>query len=312
MKTKNTKISAVVPIFNEEGNIEILYKHTRDTFKKIDKNFEIIFINDGSFDNSLNILRKIANHDKRVKVISFSRNFGHMSAINAGLTHSNGLKVAVMDADMQDPPHVIEKMYKKSQEGYDVVYGVKQKRKEGLLRKFLFRSFYRVLDNISSLKMPLDAGTFSVLDRKIVDIIVNLPEKNKYFSGLRAWAGFKQIGIVYNRGKRYKGKEASFSRLFKLAMDGIVSFSFVPLKIASFLGFIFSAFAFILIIVLFVLKFFVNLGIVGWTSTITTILFIGGIQLITLGIIGEYLARIYDEVKRRPEYIIGEKINFKK
>lgn len=308
----NVKISAVVPIFNEEGNIPILYDHIKSTFKKIDKNFEVIFINDGSFDNSLNLLKKLAKKDKHIKIVSFSRNFGHMSAINAGLSLASGRKVAVMDADMQDPPHVIEKMYKKSLEGFDVVYGIKKKRKEGLVRKFLFKSFYKILDKISSLRMPLDAGTFSILDRKIVNIIVSLPEKNKYFSGLRAWAGFKQTGVIYERGKRYKGKEASFSRLFKLAMDGIISFSFVPLKMASFLGFIFSAFAFLLIIVLFILKFFVNLGIVGWTSTITTVLFIGGIQLITLGIIGEYLARIYDEVKRRPEYIIEEKINFKK
>lgn len=310
--TMKTKISAVVPIFNEEGNIEILYERTKTTFKKIDKNFEIIFVNDGSFDNSKKLLLKIARKDKKVKVITFSRNFGHMSAINAGLSHSSGKKVVVMDADMQDPPNVIERMYRKSLEGYDVVYGIKKKRKEGFVRKFLFKSFYKILDRISSLSMPLDAGTFSILDRKIVDIIVDLPERNKYFSGLRAWAGFKQTGVVYERGKRHNGKEASLSRLFKLAMDGIVSFSFVPLRIASFLGFIFSAFAFILIIVLFVLKFFVNLGIVGWTSTISTVLFIGGIQLITLGIIGEYLARIYDEVKRRPEYIIEEKINFKK
>lgn len=308
----NVKISAVVPIFNEEGNIEILYDRLKTTFKKIDKNFEIVFVNDGSYDNSKKLLLKIAKKDKRVKIITFSRNFGHMSAINAGLVHSSGRKVAVMDADMQDPPNVIEKMYKKSLEGYDVVYGIKKKRKEGFIRKFLFKSFYKLLDKISSLSMPLDAGTFSILDRKIVDIIVDLPERNKYFSGLRAWAGFKQTGVVYERGKRYKGKEASLSRLFKLAMDGIVAFSFVPLKIASFLGFLFSAIAFVLIIVLFILKLFVNLGIVGWTSTISTILFIGGIQLITLGIIGEYLARIYDEVKRRPEYIIEEMINLKK
>lgn len=307
-----TKISAVVPIFNEEGNINILYKKLKDTFLKIDRNFEIIFVNDGSYDNSFKILQKISRKDKKVKIISFSRNFGHMSALNAGLAYSSGQKVAVMDADMQDPPQVIIKMYKKSLEGYDVVYGVKKKRKESFFRVFLMKIFYKLLDKISNLKMPLDAGTFSILDKRVVDIIVNLPEKNKYFSGLRAWTGFKQTGVVYERAKRYKGKEASFARLFKLAMDGIVSFSFVPLKMASFLGFIFSVFAFVLIVVLFILKFFINLGIVGWTSTISTILFIGGIQLITLGIIGEYLARIYDEVKRRPEYIIQEKINFKK
>ncbi len=307
-----TKISAVIPIYNEEGNIEILYNKLQETFKKIDKNYEIIFVNDGSYDNSYKLLQKISKKNKKVKVVNFSRNFGHMAALNAGLTHSTGQKVAVMDADMQDPPYVIEKMYKKSLEGYDVVYGIKKKRKEALWRVYLMKLFYKMLDRISSLKMPLDAGTFSILDRKVVNIIVNLPEKNKYFSGLRAWTGFKQTGVVYERAKRFKGKEANLARLFKLAMDGIVSFSFVPLRIASFLGFVFSAFAFILIIVLFVLKFFVNLGIVGWTSTISTILLIGGVQLITLGIIGEYLARIYDEVKRRPEYIIEHKINFKK
>ncbi|MEK7100451.1 MAG: glycosyltransferase family 2 protein [Patescibacteria group bacterium] len=304
------KISVVVPIYNEEGNIEILYSKLKQTLQKIDNNFEIIFINDGSIDNSYVLLKKIARGDKKVKLISFSRNFGHMSAINAGLENSTGERVVVMDADMQDPPFVIEKMYKKSLEGFDVVYGIKKKRKESFIRVYMMKVFYRLLGKISNVKIPLDAGTFSLISRKVVDHINKLPERNKYFSGLRAWAGYNQTGVTYERAKRYKGKEASYARLFKLAMDQIVSFSFVPLKLASILGFIFSAVAFLMIIVLFVLKFFVNLGIVGWTSTITTILLIGGVQLITLGIIGEYLARIYDEVKHRPEYIVGEKINF--
>jgi len=193
-----------------------------------------------------------------------------------------------------------------------VVYGVKKKRKENFIRVYMMKVFYRLLSKISNIKIPLDAGTFSLVTRKVVNHINELPERNKYYSGLRAWAGYSQTGITYERAKRYKGKEASYARLFKLAMDQIVSFSFVPLKLASFLGFIFSFIAFLMIIVLFILKFFVNLGIVGWTSTITTILLIGGVQLITLGIIGEYLARIYDEVKHRPEYIVKEKINFKK
>lgn len=307
-----TKISIVVPIFNEEGNIDILYTKLRETLLKIDKNYEIVFVNDGSIDNSYTLLKKIAKKEKKVKIISFSRNFGHMSAINAGLEHCKGERVVVMDADMQDPPFVIEKMYKKSLEGFDVVYGVKKKRKESFIRVYMMKVFYRLLGKISNIKIPLDAGTFSLVTRKVVNHINELPERNKYYSGLRAWAGYNQTGIVYERAKRYKGKEASYARLFKLAMDQIVSFSFVPLKIASFLGFLFSVVAFLMIIVLLVLKFFVNLGIVGWTSTITTILLIGGVQLITLGIIGEYLARIYDEVKHRPEYIVKEKINLKK
>ncbi len=306
------KISVVVPIFNEEGNINILYIKLKETLLKIDKNYEIIFVNDGSFDSSYSLLKKISRHDKKVKLISFSRNFGHMSAINAGLGHSSGERVVVMDADMQDPPFVIEKMFKKSLQGFDVVYGVKKKRKESFIRVYMMKVFYRILTRISNVKIPLDAGTFSLITRKVVNHINELPERNKYYSGLRAWAGYNQTGVTYEREKRYKGKEASYARLFKLAMDQIVSFSFVPLKLASFLGFLFSAVAFLMIIVLFILKFFVDLGIVGWTSTITTILLIGGVQLITLGIIGEYLARIYDEVKHRPEYIVKEKINFKK
>lgn len=306
-----TKISVVVPIFNEEGNIEILYSKLKQTLQKISNSFEMIFVNDGSIDNSYRLLKKVSRRDKKVKLISFSRNFGHMSAINAGLEHSTGERVVVMDADMQDPPFVIEKMYKKSLEGFDVVYGVKKKRKESFIRVYMMKIFYMLLSKISNVKIPLDAGTFSLVTRKVVDHINELPERNKYFSGLRAWAGYNQAGVVYERAKRYRGKEASYTRLFKLAMDQIISFSFVPLKLASFLGFIFSLVAFLMIIVLFVLKFFVNLGIVGWTSTITTILLIGGVQLITLGIIGEYLARIYDEVKHRPEYIIKERVNIK-
>lgn len=304
------KISVIVPIYNEEGNIKTLYERIKTTFQKITSSYEVIFIDDGSYDNSLNILRPICKKDNHIKIISFSRNFGHMPAITAGLVHSKGEKVVVMDADLQDPPHIIEKMYKKSLQGYDVVYGVKRKRKENFVRRFLFKTFYKLFDKISFLKMPIDAGTFSILDRKIVNIIIDLPEKNKYFSGLRAWTGFKQTGVIYERSKRYTGNEASFSRLFKLAMDGIVSFSFVPLRIASILGFVFSGFAFVLIVILFILKFFINLGIMGWTSTISSILFMGGVQLITLGIIGEYLARIYDEVKKRPEYLVHEKIGF--
>jgi len=306
------KISVVVPIYNEEGNIEILFSKLNETLKRITNDFEIIFINDGSFDRSYDLLKQISKKDKKVKIISFSRNFGHMAAINAGLEHCLGERVVVMDADLQDPPFVIEKMYKKSLEGFDVVYGVKKKRKESFIRVYMMKVFYRLLNKISNIAIPLDAGTFSLVTRKVVDHINGLPEKNKYFSGLRAWTGYSQTGVTYERAKRYKGKEASYTRLFKLAMDQIIAFSFVPLKLASFLGFIFSLVAFLMIIILFVLKFFVNLGIVGWTSTITTILLIGGVQLITLGIIGEYLARIYDEVKRRPEYIIEQKINFKK
>lgn len=301
------KISVVIPVFNEEDNIPVLYERLKKTLGRISKNHEVIFVNDGSCDQTLTRIKKIRNKDKKVKFLSFSRNFGHMPAVVAGLKAASGEKVALMDADLQDPPELIEKMFDQSAKGYGVVYGIKTKRKEGQLKRFLFTAFYKILDKISAYKMPVNAGTFSLIDRKVVNILTQLEEKNIYFSGLRSWVGFKQKGIVYERDKRYAGQASSFRKLLKLAMDGFISFSYIPLKIASFLGFIFAFFAFFMIIFVIVTRIFFNWGIVGWASTLSAILFIGGVQLITLGIIGEYLARIYDQVKNRPEYIIEEK-----
>jgi len=306
------QISVVIPVFNEEENIPILYKELKPVINEISSRHEIIFINDGSEDNSFKVLKKIRQKDRKIKIISFSRNFGHMSAVDAGIKYSQGKKVVIMDADLQDPPRIILKMYKKSLKGFDVVYGVKKKRKEGILKRFLFKTFYRILNNIAKPKMPIDAGTFSIIDRKVVNILKNLPEKNKYFSGLRAWTGFSQTGIIYERDARYAGKPSSLKKLVKLALDGFFSFSYIPLRISSFLGFIFALISFLLIILVVILRIFFGAGIVGWASTISIILMMGGIQLITLGIIGEYLARIYDEVKSRPEYIISEKIGINK
>lgn len=305
-----TKLSIVIPIFNEEGNIDELTTRLINSLKNITKEYEIIFINDGSLDNSLKKLLSYSKKNKRLKIISFSRNFGHMPSVYAGLKNSIGEKVVIMDADLQDPPEVIANMYKKSQEGYDVVYGVKQKRKEIVIKRFLFLIFYRILNQISPYKMPLDAGTFSILDRKVVNVLIDLPERNKYFSGLRAWTGFSQTGVIYERGARFTGKPASLRRLLKLAFDGFFSFSYLPLRIASLFGFIFASLAFIFIIIIFILRFVFGWGLIGWASTISAILLIGGVQLITLGIIGEYLSRIYDEVKNRPEYIIDKRFGF--
>jgi dolichol-phosphate mannosyltransferase len=308
---ESMQISAVIPIFNEEKNIPELYKRLKPVLTKISKEHEIIFVNDGSRDKSLNILKAIRARDKKVKIISFSRNFGHMAALDAGLALASGKKTVIMDADLQDPPEVIERMYKKAKSGFDVVYGIKKERKENFIMRSLFKSFYRILNSISTYKMPLDAGTFSIIDKKVLNILTSLPEKNKYFSGLRAWIGFTQTGVVYKREARFAGKPANLKRLIKLALDGFISFSYLPLRIASILGFIFAMIAFAFIFVVFVLRIFFHAGIVGWASTMSAILLIGGVQLITLGIIGEYLARIYDEVKGRPEYIISEKIGFR-
>lgn len=302
------EISVVVPVFNEEKNLPFLYKRLKKSLLGISSAHEIIFVNDGSTDKSVKLLQFFRRQDKKIKIISFSRNFGHMAAINAGLAYVSGKKVVVMDADLQDPPEVIPKMYQKAKEGFDVVYGIKRKRKEGAVRKLFFKSFYRALNRLAQLKMPLDAGTFSLIDARVIKVLNSLPERNKYFSGLRAWAGFSQTGVFYERGKRHSGLEASFGRLFKLALDGLVSFSYLPLRVASILGFILAFVSLVLIIVVLIGRIFFGFGIVGWATTMTAILFMGSVQLITLGIIGEYLARIYDEVKNRPEYIIAEKV----
>lgn len=306
----STKISVVIPVFNEEDNVPVLYKRLKNVLAKITNYYEIIFVDDGSDDSTSQRLKALRKEDKNVKYITLSRNFGHMSALDAGLRHAVGEKVVIIDADLQDPPEIISKMYEKSLEGYDVVYGVKTKRKEGIFKRSLFNYYYKILDKISSYKMPLDAGTFSIIDKKVLTILKNLPERNKYFSGLRAWVGFKQTGVVYERSARMRGKPSSLRKLFKLALDGFFSFSYLPLKAASFFGFIFASIAFMMILFVIIGRIFFRLGIVGWASTLSAILLIGGVQLITLGIIGEYLARIYDQVKNRPEYIISDKKGF--
>lgn len=306
------ELSVVIPVYNEEKNIAELYRRLKPVLKSIIPRYEIIFINDGSTDQTLTKLQRLRAKDRLVKIISFSRNFGHMAAINAGLAHSSGKRVLLMDADLQDPPEVIPQMWEKANLGFEVVYGIKTNRKEGLPRRLLFSSFYKILNLVSPYKMPANVGTFSLMDQKVAKILASLPERNKYLSGLRAWTGFSQTGVVYERGHRFSGQPASFRRLIKLALDGLVSFSYIPLRVATILGFFCAIIAFISIMVVLLLRIFFNFGIVGWASTLSTVLLMGGIQLITLGILGEYLARIYDEVKNRPEFIITEKTGFKK
>lgn len=307
-----TELTVVIPVYNEEKNIAELYRRLKPVLKSITSRYEIIFVNDGSTDQTPAKLQRLRAKDRLVKIISFSRNFGHMAAIAAGLLHSSGKRIVLMDADLQDPPEVIPQMWEKAKLGFEVVYGIKIRRKEGLIRRLMFSSFYKILDLVSPYKMPANVGTFSLMDQKVAKILASLPERNKYLSGLRAWTGFSQTGIVYERGHRFSGQPASLRRLVKLALDGLVSFSYIPLRLATILGFFCAIIAFISIMVVLLLRIFFNFGIVGWASTLSTVLLMGGIQLITLGILGEYLARIYDEVKNRPEFIITEKTGFKK
>ena len=307
----NVDYSVVIPIYNEEETIRELWKRLSNVVKQLDGDSEVIFINDGSYDASGDILSELNQKHREVKVINFSRNFGHQCAISAGIDHANGKAVILMDGDLQDSPEAILNFVEKWQEGYDVVYAIREKRKEKWLKRIAFKVFYRIQNTLAGIPLALDAGIFSLMDRKVILALRNLPERNKYISGLRSYAGFKQTGIVVERGPRYKGEpRVTVLKLFKLAFDGIFSFSTIPLKISTFLGFVFAIASFIIGLIGLYYKLILGQEFLYWTQGLTTTFFLGGIQLVSLGIIGEYIGRIYDEVKQRPYYIIREKIGF--
>lgn len=275
------------------------------------KVIKLFFINDGSTDNSLKIMKQLQTHDKRIKIIDFSRNFGHQIAITAGIDFTSGDAVITIDADLQDPPEVIPDLIKKWKEGYEVIYGIREKRKgENFFKKITALIFYRLINKMTMINMPPDSGDFRLIDKKVVNNLKNIRENNRYVRGLTYWIGFKQIGVPYERDKRFAGKSKyPIKKLFKLAYDAIFSFSNFPLKIATYFGFIVSFLSFLYLIYALIIKLFTNSVIHGWTSLMISILFLGGVQLICLGIIGEYIARINDEVKKRPLYIIKEIID---
>lgn len=304
------KISIVIPIFNEEENIPELLSRLVQVLSPI-CDYEILLVDDGSSDNSTLLIAQHCHENKRVKLIAFSRNFGHQVAISAGMKYAMGDALIVMDGDLQDPPEALPLFIAKWQEGYDVVYAIRQKRKEHAIKRLLYYTFYRILAKLSRFDIPLDSGDFAIIDRKIYHILTSLPERNKFIRGLRAWSGFKQVGLEYERAARLRGTpKFTFRKLVKLAYDGLISFSDVPLKFASWLGFLFVFLSIVSIVALLVMKIFSDqINLQGWTSTIIVILFIGGLQLLLLGIFGEYISRIFDEVKQRPEFILSKKIN---
>ena len=305
--------SVVIPIFNESEIIPELWRRLSDILDKLDSSSEVIFINDGSVDNSLELLKEINHKNQKVKIISFSRNFGHQCALSAGIDHANGKAVILMDGDLQDSPEAIISFLRLWQQGYDVVYAIRKNRKEKWLKRLAFKSFYYIQRKLSGIVTPMDAGIFSLMDRKVILTLRQMPERNKYLSGLRAYAGFKQIGVYVERGPRYRGQpKVSVSKLFKLAFDGIFSFSTIPLKIATILGLVSAIISFIIGLIGLYVKFILGQEFLSWAYGLTTTFFMGGIQLLSLGIIGEYIGRIYDEVRQRPYYIIQEKIGFEK
>ncbi|HBE21830.1 MAG TPA: glycosyltransferase [Cyanobacteria bacterium UBA11367] len=311
-------LSIVIPVFNEQDNVSKLYERLVAASPSWDSPFEVILVDDGSTDRTLSLLRELHKKDSRFKFISFSRNFGHQTAVSAGLRYVSGDVVAVMDADLQDPPEELHRFLDKWHEGYQVVYGIRTKRKENIFKRSAYYLFYRLLAWCSSIEIPLDSGDFCVMDRTIVDCLNSMPERNRFVRGLRSWIGYRQIGIPYERDKRLAGDvKYTFRKLLRLALDGIINFSYRPLQLTGTFGLLvcflsFSGIVFYLVHRVLNRKIFglAPQDVPGFTTLILAILFIGGVQLFTLGVLGEYLGRIFDEVKQRPLYIVKDQEGF--
>jgi polyisoprenyl-phosphate glycosyltransferase len=306
-------ISIVIPVYFEEEVIEFTYIRVKEYLSGLPYRYEIVFVNDGSKDKSLEILKAIAKSDKTIKIISFSRNFGHQVAITAGIDEAAGDAIVVMDADLQDPPEVISEMLVKWEKGYDVVYAKrKQRNGESFFKKFTAQAFYRLLNKLTDIEIPLDTGDFRLMDKKIKYDLLKIREKNRFVRGIISWIGHNQTFVEYERPARFAGEtKYPLRKMLKFALDGITSFSVYPLKIALSVGFFSIVIAFFLFIyAISSLAFFPSATLPGWTSTIITTVFFGGVQLFTIGIIGEYIGRIFEESKKRPLYLIDEKINF--
>ncbi len=303
------ELSIILPVYNESSNIPELYQRLTATLSQLPLTYEIIFINDGSTDQTLTILKELHAKDARIKTLSFSRNFGHQIALSAGLDHAIGQAVLTMDSDLQDAPEDIPKFISKWKEGYDGVYATRIRRNESIIRTFFFKIFYRIFNSLSQISIPLDAGDFCLMDRKVINTLKRFPERNRFLRGLRSWIGFRFTGIPQDRPPRKMGSiKHGLKRLFHIGFDGIFSFSYTPLRMASLVGVFTSFGGFILGLKIVYEKFFTTRHMIGWTSLMVTIIFFSGLIILFLGLIGEYICRIYDEIKQRPLYIIKEAI----
>lgn len=307
------KISLVIPMYYEELVVEECYRRVKENLLKIpDYDYEIVFVNDGSTDRTLELLEDIAKEDKNVKIISFSRNFGHQAAVTAGLKFVTGDAVVIMDADLQDPPELIPDMLRLWEEGNEIIYGKRVSREgESAFKLLTAKMFYKMLNSLSDVEIPKDTGDFRLVDRKVVDTVNNLPEHNKFLRGLFSWVGYKKYAYEYERKERFAGKtKYPLRKMLKLASDGIIGFSTKPLKLVGALGMVSILISIGILIYALVSYFSPNISIsAGWTSLMVTITFFSGIQLMAIWLISEYIGRIYDETKNRPEYIIDKKIN---
>ena len=306
-------VSVVIPIYNEEKNLEELSKRLLEFQDNLTSfTFEIILVNDGSSDASYEKMLLLSNQYKSFKLINLSRNFGHQLAITAGMDHANGDACVVMDGDLQDPPELILQLIQKWKDGFEIVYAVREKRDgESFFKLITAKLFYRLLKKITNVDIPVDTGDFRLIDRKVLDVLKNMPEKHRFIRGMVAWSGFKSTPVFYHREKRFAGTtKFTLSKMIQFSLNGITSFSSYPLKLASTLGLIVSISGFLYLMYVVYLALFTDRTVEGWASMMVVVLFLGGVQLLSLGVIGEYIGRINEEVKKRPNYIIADKINF--
>ncbi len=314
-KPARVLLSIVMPAFNEEDVIELTHRRVVETLGAVpDLDLEIVYVDDGSRDRTPVLLRQLSEQDRRVCVVSLSRNFGQQPAITVGLRYTSGDVAAIMDADLQDPVELVPEMLEKWREGNDVVYGIRRNRKESLPKVFAYSLFYRILARLSDIDLPRDSGDFCLIDRRVIDAVNELPEKNRFVRGLRAWYGGRQYGIPYDRPERGAGKPGySFRKLVNLAFDGIFNFSTVPLRMIFWMGLaisILSALGLLFFLALRIFKFEIfghsSADVPGFTSIILAVLFLSGVQMLSLGVVGEYLGRVYLEVKNRPSYVVSQ------
>lgn len=302
---ETVEISVVIPLYNEEENVAELHRRLTAALASLDASYEVVFVDDGSRDATPRLIDELRGRDPHVSVVRLSRNFGHQPAVSAGIDHARGNAVMIMDGDLQDPPEVIPEFVAKWREGYEVVYAVRRQRKEGAVKRLGYFTFYRLLNAIGDLDIPLDSGDFCLMDRCVVEALRNLPERKRFVRGLRTYVGFRQTGLEYERAAREAGRpKYSMRALFGLAVDGLVSFSSYPLRLVTHLGLASAGLAVLLAIWVFVDAYTQRTSPRGWPSLIVVVLFMGSVQLISLGIIGEYIRLIFLESKSRPTYIL--------
>ncbi|MEB3219524.1 MAG: glycosyltransferase family 2 protein [Nostocales cyanobacterium 94392] len=307
------EVSVVVPVYNEESNVDYLFERLTTTLDKLNIKYEIICINDGSKDNTLSLLIQQHYLNPVIKIINLSRNFGKEAALSAGIDFASGAAIIPIDADLQDPPELIGEMINKWREGYDVVYATRRSRRgDTWIKRFTANLFYQIIGQISHVQIPPNTGDYRLLDRCVVEAVKQMPEKTRFMKGIFSWVGFKQTSILYDRPTRYQGiTKWNYWRLWNFAIDGITSFSLLPLKVWSYVGVIFSLTAFLYAALLIIRTLIFGIDVPGYASLMVAILFLGGVQLLTLGIIGEYIGRIFEEVKNRPLYLVREFYGFK-